>query len=124
MNKESGKTEWACQASLNGQSFQIANLAAQGLDSHVWALGLHLSLHMTLLLQNIQQFYLLAGILLRDKVVEADSLPTSERYSAIIGNVNAIKTEQNVAFLQDLVSWSSRLNTPYKHALLTCLQIM
>ena len=66
--------------------------------------------------------YLLIGVLLGDKIVEADALATPEGHRAIIGNVHTIEAQQDVALLDHLVGRSCRLDAPDQHTLLVCLQ--
>ncbi len=55
------------------------------------------------------------------QIVEADALSASEGHSAVIGNVNAIKAQQDVPFLEGLVDWGCWLHPPDQNALLVSL---
>jgi len=49
--------------------------------------------------------HLFICILFGDQIVEADALSASEGHSAVIGNANAIKAQQDVPFLEGLADW-------------------
>lgn len=65
--------------------------------------------------------YLFRSVLLGHEVVEADALATPEGHRAVIGNVYAIKTQQDVSLLEGLVDWGGGLNTPDQDTLLISL---
>jgi len=65
--------------------------------------------------------HLFICILFGDQIVEADALSASEGHSAVIGNANAIKAQQDVPFLEGLADWGCWLHPPYQNALLVSL---
>ncbi|KAA6422543.1 MAG: hypothetical protein FRX49_07404 [Trebouxia sp. A1-2] len=62
--------------------------------------------------------HLFIRVLFGDQIIEADALPASKRHRAVIGNVNAIKAQQDVSFLEGLADWGCWLHPPDQNALL------
>lgn len=65
--------------------------------------------------------HLFIRVLFGDQIIEADALPASKRHRAVIGNVNAIKAQQDVSFLEGLADWGCWLHPPDQNALLVGL---
>ncbi len=65
--------------------------------------------------------HLFIRVLFGDQIVKADALSTPEGHSAVIGDANAIKAQQDVPFLEGLTDWGSWLHPPYQNALLVSL---